>query len=280
MKKNVCPINFVTYTQKDVSDVKIQKDVSNNSDIFQKLLTQSQFNKIIEEIKNKPYFKTAETDSINLYNLSIIAKTAIDKAYVLEKKLKDEFSKASMATFTKTESDFIAYNVSFENAELAKTEATLALAKLNDLEKETLFAEASISASINNVSAIADYNVAKSAYDLAKKEATLAVAKSDSLEIETAKALEKISENTCINCKSEFDTYDVILVDYTLAKEEANIAYANNMIAAKKAKLSLQILDLKIKPFLKTEDNIDTSYGFDTFTNLFLLVINQTNIKQ
>jgi hypothetical protein len=52
------------------------------------------------------------------------------------------------------------------------------------------------------------------------------------------------------------------------------------MIAAEKAKTSLQILDLKIKPFLKTEDNIDTSNVFDTFTNLFLLVINQTNIKQ
>jgi len=253
------------------------KDISSNSnndnDVFLKLQSHKAFKKVIEDEKNKPYFQAAKSDSINLYNLSVIFEEANAKVTDLKKKLNEEFNKAAKITLEKTLPDFKNYNDAYNNAEKAKKEATIAVTKSDDLEKAVLLAEASISTSINNSSAIAAYNVALADAEKAKKEANIAIAKSASLEQEAENSLEQISIATSINADPIFNTFDVILAEYISTKKEADIAYDNSIIAAKKAKVSIQILDMTIKSLIKaekeSEDNSEANADniFSTFTS-------------
>jgi hypothetical protein len=275
MNENVLPPNFYYYTkedinkiQKDISSNKILEDISSNKiledinrkyDAFIKLQSQDAFKTVIEEEKNKPYFQAAKYDSINYYNLSVKVDEANDKVIDLKEKLKEEFNRASQATLEKTLPEFQTYDDAYNNAKLAKTEAKNAITKSDNLEKAVLLAETSISASINNSSAIAAYNVALVDAAKAKKEATIAVTKSASLEQEADNALKQISVATGINADPIFATFDVIFAEYISAKKEADIAYDNSIVAARKAKASVRILDITIKPLIEAKILAETN---------------------
>jgi len=291
MNENIFPSNFYTYTKKDISSNKISKDISSNKilkdistnkilkdinssiDAFLKLQSHKAFKIVIEEEKNKPYFQAAKYDSIIYHDSTVIVDEANAKVINLKEKLIDEFSKASKATLEKTLPEIETYDYAFNNADLAKKEAMDAVTKSDNLEKAVLLAEASISTSINNSSAVAAYNVALADSIKAKEEATIAVTKSASLALEADNALKQISVATSINADPIFYTFDAIFAEYALAKKEADIAYDNNIIAAKKAKVSVQILDKTIKPLIQAKieseanTEVNTDNIFSTFTS-------------
>ena len=295
MNENIFPPNFYYYTkedinkiQKDITSNKILEDISNNKilehinrkyDAFIKLQSHDAFKTVIEEEKNKPYFQAAKYDSINYYDLSVIADEANNKVIDLKKKLTDEFNKASRATLEKTLPEFETYDDAYNNAKLAQKEAKNAVTKSDNLEKALLLAEASISASINNSSAIAAYNVALADAAKAKKEASLAVAKSASLEQEADNALNQISVATRINADPIFDTFDVIFLEYISAKKEADIANDNSIIAARKAKASVRILDITIKPLIEAKILAETNAKTNTDKDINNIFTNFTSFK-